>query len=89
MRLARIWWKRSNSNTGGSDVVFMAGAGHRIHLQSGAERTYCVADTHRRKARRLRRPQSDSQTEVMLQGETFLALQIAEGSPSAGEGSLF
>ena len=29
-------------------------------------------------------PASDSQTEMTLQGETFLALQIAEGSPSGG-----
>ena len=67
----------------GSDVVFVAGdqviASTFNHEQNGV-----LLRALKTQPRPPSTTASDSQTEVLLQGETFLALQIAEGTPSGG-----
>ncbi len=67
----------------GSDVVFVAGdqviASTFHHEQNGV-----LLRALKAQVQPATNTAADSQTEVTLQGEAFLALQIAEGSPSGG-----
>jgi sensor histidine kinase YesM len=67
----------------GSDVVFMAGD-QVIASTFNQEQNEILLRILKAQSQAPATAASDSQTEVLLQGETFLALQIAEGSPSAG-----
>ncbi|MCI0720745.1 MAG: histidine kinase [Acidobacteria bacterium] len=70
------------ANTG-SDVVFVAG-GQVIASTFNDERNSVLLKRIQAPAEPGGAPVFDSQTELLLQGETFLALQIAEGNPSGG-----
>ena len=67
----------------GSDVVFVAGA-QVIASTFNREQNGVLLRALRSQTQPPATTTSGSQTEVMLQGETFLALQIAPGSPSGG-----
>jgi len=67
----------------GSDVVFLAGD-QVIASTFNPEQNGVLLRTLKAQVQPLANTAADSQTEVTLQGETFLALQIAEGSPSGG-----
>jgi sensor histidine kinase YesM len=74
--------EKIKQNTG-SDVVFVV-ADQVIASTFNEEQNGILLRTLKTQASLPANTASDSQTEVTLQGETFLALQIAEGSPSGG-----
>ena len=67
----------------GSDVVFVA-ADQVIASTFNPDQNGVLLRALKMQASLPANTASDSQTEVTLQGEAFLALQIAEGSPSGG-----
>jgi signal transduction histidine kinase len=67
----------------GSDVVFVAGD-QVITSTFNHEQNGVLLRALKMQTQPPATTTFDSQTEVMLQGETFLALQIAEGNPSGG-----
>ena len=67
----------------GSDVVFVAGD-QVIASTFNPEQNSVLLRALKAQVQPAANRASDSQTEVALHGETFLALQIAEGSPSGG-----
>src|SRR4030095_2203249 len=67
----------------GSDVVFVAGD-KVIASTFNDDQNGVLLRALKTQASPPANTASESQTEVTLQGETFLALQIAEGSPSGG-----
>ncbi|MSO22618.1 MAG: hypothetical protein EXQ58_05050 [Acidobacteria bacterium] len=67
----------------GSDAVFVAGD-QVIASTFNHEQNSLLLGTLKTEPQPPATTAFDSQREVMMQGETFLALQIAEGSPSGG-----
>jgi sensor histidine kinase YesM len=74
--------EKIKQNTG-SDVVFVA-ADQVIASTFNPEQNGILLRTLKTQTQPTTPAAVDSQTEIMLQGETFLALQIAERNPSGG-----
>lgn len=74
--------EKIKQNTG-SDLVFVAGD-QVIASTFNPEQNAILLRTLKTQTQPTTPTALDSQTEIMLQGETFLALQIAEGNPSGG-----